>query len=81
MNSNPYIKNPRVHACKDIHITGTGDAVECGRTPGHSGVHMDSAVAHRWMPPLQVIDGDAADTDASITATPTLTLVKTGGAR
>lgn len=52
-----FINNPRVHACKDIHIAPGGRLVECGRTPGHSGIHTDSAALHRWMPPLEVVVG------------------------
>jgi len=43
-----FISNPRVHACKDIHDTGGGHLVECGRTPGHRGDHMTSSASHRW---------------------------------
>ena len=50
-----FINNPRVHACKDIHAVGDGHLVECGRTPGHLGAHMDSTASHRWMPPLEVV--------------------------
>lgn len=56
-----FINNPRVHACKDTHATGDGRLVECGRTPRHPGVHLDSTASHRWMPPLEVITSPVDD--------------------
>lgn len=70
------IRNPRVYACKDIHITGFGEMVECGRTPGHRGEHMSSDAKHRWPQKLEVIDGDRADDAPNPTGPPVLSLVR-----
>lgn len=68
------ISNPRLHACKETATRPDGVMVECGRTPMHSGVHVDTSLSYRWSPPLVGIDGDDQATDIPM-ATPNLSVV------
>lgn len=67
------ISNPRILACKEQTVAPSGQLVECGRTPGHTGNHMTSSASYRWAPPLQVLDGD--DEGADMHPIPALELV------